>query len=70
MRKFPDLTPAELDAARAELLPTRETLSCSVGCVNVSNVVGVNLAIAVNAASVNASANAIATQYLTGAGVS
>jgi hypothetical protein len=70
VRTLPDLTPAELEAATAELLPARETLSCSVGCVDVSNVVGVNLAIAVNAASVNASANAIATQYLTSAGVS
>ncbi|HEX3222485.1 MAG TPA: hypothetical protein VHR35_07950 [Nocardioides sp.] len=61
---------ADLDAATAQLLPARETLSCSVGCVNVTNVVGVNVAIAVNAASINASANAIATQYLTSAGVS
>jgi hypothetical protein len=41
-----------------------------VGCVNVTNVVGVNLAIAVNAASINASANAMATQYLTSVGIS
>jgi hypothetical protein len=67
---LPEMSRADLDAATAQLLPARETLSCSVGCVNVTNVVGVNVAIAVNAASINASANAIATQYLTSAGVS
>ena len=41
-----------------------------MGCVNVTTVVGVNLAIAVNAASINASANALAAQYLTSVGVS
>lgn len=70
MRMLPEMSRADLDAATAQLLPARETLSCSVGCVNVTNVVGVNVAIAVNAASINASANAIATQYLTSAGVS
>jgi hypothetical protein len=70
MRTLPDMSPADLDAATAQLLPSRETLSCSVGCVNVTNVVGVNLAIAVNAASINASANAMATQYLASVGVS
>jgi len=70
MRTLPDVRPAELEAASAQLLPDRETLSCSVGCVNVTNVVGVNLAIAVNAASINASANAMATQYLTSFGIS
>jgi hypothetical protein len=70
VRMLPEMSRADLDAATAQLLPARETLSCSVGCVNVTNVVGVNVAIAVNAASINASANAIATQYLTSAGVS
>jgi hypothetical protein len=70
MRTLPDVRPAELEAVTAQLLPDRETLSCSVGCVNVTNVVGVNLAIAVNAASINASANAMATQYLTSVGIS
>ena len=70
MRTLPDVRPAELEAATAQLLPDRETLSCSVGCVNVTNVVGVNLAIALNAASINASANAMATQYLTSVGIS
>jgi hypothetical protein len=63
---LPTLLPHELDAARAELLPRRETL-CYFGCVNVVNVVGVNVSIAVNAASINASANAIAQQYLAAA---
>jgi hypothetical protein len=34
--------------------------------VNVVNVVGVNLAIAVNAATINSQANALALQYLAG----
>ena len=46
-----------------QLLPRRETL-CLFACTNVVNVVGVNIAIAVNAASINASANALAMQYL------
>ncbi len=47
-------------------LPRRETLSCQFACVNVINVVGVNLAISVNAATINSQANAIAMQYLAG----
>jgi hypothetical protein len=70
MRTLPEVRCADLDAATAQLLPDRETLSCSVGCVNVTNVVGVNVAVAINAASINANANAIAAQYLTSAGVS
>jgi hypothetical protein len=46
-------------------LPRRETLSCQFACVNVVNVVGVNLAISVNAATINSQANALAMQYLT-----
>jgi hypothetical protein len=53
----------ELDSQDAQMLPGRETL-CYVGCVNVTNVVGVNVAIAVNAATINSQANAIAMQYL------
>lgn len=53
----------ELDAERAELLPRRETL-CQFACTNVVNVVGLNVSIAINAASINASANAMAQQYL------
>ena len=70
MRTLPDVRQADLEAATAELLPTRETLSCSVGCVNVTTVVGVNLALAVNAATINSSANALAAQYLASVGVS
>jgi hypothetical protein len=66
MRTLPEMRQEDLDAATAQLLPERETLSCYFGCVNVTNVVGVNLAIAVNAASINASANAMAAQYLSG----
>ncbi|MDV3222144.1 hypothetical protein [Intrasporangium sp.] len=53
----------ELDAQSVALLPRRDTL-CYVGCVNVNTVVGVNLAFAINAASNNATVNAVAGQYL------
>ena len=55
---------AELDAETATPLPRRETLTCYIGCVNVTNVVGVNLALAVNAATINSQAEALAMQYL------
>jgi hypothetical protein len=64
MSGLPALRLDELDAETIQLLPQRETLSCSVGCVNFTNIVGVNLAIAVNAATIQSSANAIAAQYL------
>nr|WP_300048054.1 hypothetical protein [uncultured Nocardioides sp.] len=60
----PQLAMAELEAETATPLPRRETLSCYVGCVNVTNVVGVNLALAVNAATIGSQANALALQYL------
>ena len=66
----PEMTIDELEAEAAVPLPRRETLSCHFACVNVSPVVGVNLAIAVNAASINSQANALAMQYLASAGVS
>ena len=56
----------ELRSQEAQLLPRRETL-CYFGCVNVCNVVGVNVAIAVNAATINSQANALAMQYLVSA---
>jgi hypothetical protein len=56
----------ELRSQDAQLLPRRETL-CYFGCVNVSNVVGVNISIAVNAATINSQANALAMQYLVSA---
>lgn len=61
----PQLDFADLEAETAVALPRRETLSCQFACINVTNVVGVNLAIAVNAATINSEANALAMQYLT-----
>ena len=60
----PEMAFAELDAQTAVPLPRRETMSCHFACVNVTNVIGVNLAIAVNAATINSQANALAMQYL------
>ena len=60
----PEMTIAELDAQAAVPLPRRETLSCHFACVNVSPVIGVNLAIAINAATINSQANVLAMQYL------
>lgn len=60
----PEIVMAELDAQTATPLPRRETLSCQFACINVTNVVGVNLALAVNAATINSQANALAMQYL------
>jgi hypothetical protein len=67
MRESVLIGPDELRVESAQLLPRRETLSCYVGCVNVSNIVGVNLAISVNAATIHSSANALAMQYLASA---
>ncbi|GAA1976358.1 hypothetical protein GCM10009798_41940 [Nocardioides panacihumi] len=53
----------ELDSQHGEVLPDRDTL-CYVGCVNLTTVVGVNVAIAVNAATINSQANALAMQYI------
>jgi len=58
------MTIDELEAQAAVPLPRRETLSCQFACVNVNNVIGVNLAIAINAATINSQANALAMQYL------
>lgn len=55
---------AELEAQAVELLPARETLFG----VNVVNVVAVNVALAVNAASIAGSATAIAGQQLSAFG--
>jgi hypothetical protein len=60
---LPTLRVEELDAESAALLPRRETL-CQFACVNLVNVVGVNVAIAVNAATINSSAHAVALQHL------
>lgn len=63
MRRLPVLRSDELETQTAHLLPQRETL-CYFACTNVVNVVGVNIAIAVNAASIHSNANAVAQQYL------
>ena len=59
-----EIAMAQLDAETATPLPRRETLSCQFACVNVTNVVGVNLALAINAATINSQAQALALQYL------
>jgi hypothetical protein len=65
MYQLPAVSVDELDAQSLEVLPDRETL-CNFACVNLTNIVGVNLAIAINAASFNVEANAIAGQALAG----
>lgn len=52
---------SEIDDQLMEALPRRETLFFDV---NITNVVGVNLAIAVNAASIGVSAAALANQQV------
>jgi hypothetical protein len=54
------LSYAELDATSGELVPERETLAL----VNITNIVAVNIALAVNAATINSTANAAAGQLL------
>lgn len=63
MRSPPVVSADEIVGQMAAMLPRRETL-CYFACTNVVNVVGINIAIAVNAASINASANAMALQYI------
>jgi hypothetical protein len=60
MDHYPVLRDEELDAQTVQLLPQRETL----WSVNVVNVIGVNVAIAINAATINSSASAVAEQQL------
>lgn len=52
---------SELDAEGAELLPIRETLCIDI---NVAPVIAVNMAFAINAGSIGASATAMANQSL------
>ena len=61
MTSAPALRFDELDAQAVELLPARETLLFDV---NIANVIAVNLAIAVNAASFGSTANALAAQAI------
>lgn len=63
LQDLPALQLEELDQETVQLLPRRETL-CQFACTNVVNVVGVNVSIAINAATINASANALAQQYV------
>lgn len=60
MDRSPVLSGRELDAQTVALLPPRETL----WTINVVNVIGVNIALALNAASPYASASALAGQQL------
>ena len=53
---------AELAGEQAELLPQRDTLA--LFNINVAPVIGVNLALAINAATINSVANASASQWL------
>jgi hypothetical protein len=57
------LTIADLDGECIELLPDRDTL-CQWTTINVTNVIGINLAIAINAASFQADAGALANQVI------
>jgi len=50
----------DLDLEQIELLPSRETMAL----INITNIVAVNIALAVNAASINATANASAGQII------
>ena len=62
MRHRPTVDLAELESQGAALLPSRDTL-CYFGCITVAPVVGVNIALAINAATINSSATALAGQY-------
>ncbi|MFP5336101.1 MAG: hypothetical protein ACLGIV_12410 [Actinomycetes bacterium] len=61
MSRTDTLTLPELDAQGVELVPRRETLLLDV---NVAPVVGVNVAIAVNAATIGSTAQAFALQTI------
>jgi hypothetical protein len=60
----PQLRLEDLEAETAELLPRRETMYL-FGGIKIAPVIGVNVAIAVNAATINSNANAFAAQFLT-----
>ncbi|WP_334171295.1 hypothetical protein [Sinomonas sp.] len=57
------LTLAELAGEEAELLPQRDTLFSSFN-INIAPVVAVNLAFAINAATINSTATANAGQWI------
>ena len=54
------ITVAELESTSVELLPSRETMAL----INVANVTAVNLALAINAASIGSIAAASANQLV------
>lgn len=56
----------ELAGEQLEMLPARETMALIN--VNVNPVIGVNMAFAINAATINSSANAVAYQVLASVG--
>lgn len=58
-----ELTIAELEAERTELLPSRETLT--YGNTNWANVFASNSSLALNAASLHSVANSAAAQSIT-----
>ena len=58
------ITPAELACEEAELLVERHTLFGDV-TINVAPVIAVNLAFAINAATINSTATANAGQWIT-----
>ena len=62
MHPMPLVDLQELDREQLELLPARETMALIN--VNVNPVIGVNLAFAINAATINSSATAVAYQAL------
>jgi hypothetical protein len=61
VQQLPVLSVDELDAQHLELLPARETL---IFDINVAPVIGVNLALAINAATIGSAAAAFAGQQL------
>ena len=58
MTDLTELSTAELHGQHAAILPEREALAL----LNIANITGVNLSIAVNAASFGSMANALAGQ--------
>jgi hypothetical protein len=60
MDRHPVLLDEELATQTVEFLPARETL----WAVNVANVIGVNVSLAINAASIGTSASSLAGQQL------
>ena len=60
MTDLTEISTAELHDQPAAILPEREAL----GLFNIANVTGVNVSIAVNAASFGSAANAVAGQVI------